>query len=315
MRAMARRRCAGRGAAATAALAAAAALLAHGALVFASGRAGDAARRERKLSRRTALCAQPQSLQARASLGLIKAQYKAGNRMKSLGRRLQAAEFCASALEGAVKVKFDGLQSLTDVELSGAALEAAGGDRGKLSEALLGALQEAFDGSAQATKDDVWGLYQKNSELLQAPLVQIGVGNTVEDLWANVVRTEETERMALELFEKFDEDKDGYWNLMETSRVQMATEGTDMAEEAFNSLIIAAAPDGGRKLTEEELTKGLSKEQVIELYTDAARQRQLGFVLDVVKDHGKVFEGSGEAPEATQAPAPAAEPAVSPVLD
>jgi len=235
--------------------------------------------------------------------------------MKALGRRLQSSEFDAESLGGAVKVKFDGLQHLSAVELSDGALEAAGGDAGKLSEAVLFALQEAYDSSSSASKGDVWELYQQNSELLQAPLNQIGVGNTVEDLWAKVVKTEETQRMALELFERFDEDKDGYWNLLETSRVQMATEGTEMAEEAFNSLIIAAAPDGGRNLTEDELRKGLSRDQVVELYTDASRQRQLGFVLDVFKDHKKVFEGDTEAEEATEdaataAPAPAAPPAL-----
>eukprot|EP00435_Cladocopium_sp_Y103_P071019 s99_g36.t1 len=55
-------------------------------------------------------------------------------------------------------------------------------------------------------------------------------------------------------------------------------------EESFNSLIIAAAPDGGRHLTEVDMDRGLSKEQVLDLYTNAQRQRQLGFVLDIRKD-------------------------------
>lgn len=283
-----------------------------GAPLFAGGRPSAAPARGRRAGRR----AQPQALQSRASLGLIKAQYKAGHRMKELGRRLQAAEFDASALGGAVKVKFDGMQKLSSVELSDTALEAAGGDRGRLSEALLGAMQEAYDSSSQATRGDVWELYQQHSELLQAPLNQIGAGNTVVDLWANVVKTEESEKLAAELFERFDEDKDGSWNLLETSRVQMATEGTEMTEEAFNSLIIAAAPDGGRNLTEEELAKGLSRKQVIELYTDAERQRQLGFVLDVFKDHKKVFEGAPEEPAAAPGgDAAAAAPPPPPALD
>merc|ERR1712187_1049750 len=158
-------------------------------------------------------------------------------------------------------------------------------------------------GSYEGTKDDVWQLYQNNGVLMQAPLNQIGVGNTVEDLWANVSRTNESVKLAEELFAKFDADKDGYWNLKETSDVQTATEGTEMAEEAFNALIIAAAPDGGRSLTEDDLEKGLSKEQVIELYTDAERQRQLGFVLDVYKDHATVFKTS-ESAEGSRSEAP-----------
>lgn len=236
--------------------------------------------------------------------------------MKALGRRLQSTEFDASALDGAVKVKFDGLQAMSSVELSDGALQAAGGDSSRLSEALLGAMREAYDSSYEATKGDVWELYQHNSELIQAPLNQIGFGSTAEDLWANVVKTEESMLLASELFGKFDEDKDGYWNLLETSKVQMATEGTEMAEEAFNSLIIAAAPNGGRTLTEDDLSKGLSKEQVVELYTDADKQRQLGFVLDVFKDHKKVFEEAAQAPqEEAPAQAPAGAPATSAIID
>eukprot|EP00434_Breviolum_minutum_P014078 symbB.v1.2.012414.t1/scaffold831.1/size159220/10 len=81
----------------------------------------------------------------------------------------------------------------------------------------------------------------------------------------------------------------------------MALPVCDHEEESFNSLIIAAAPDGGRHLTEVDMDRGLSKEQVLDLYTNAQRQRQLGFVLDIRKDHVRVFskaeakEGNKEA--------------------
>lgn len=261
------------------------------------------------------LRAEPQAIQTRATLDLIKAQSQAGHTMKELGMRLRNTKFEAGALDGAVKVTFDGHQALRDVQVAEGALKAAGGSNDALTQALLTALQAGHDSSYQGTKGDVWNLYQQKSELIQAPLTQIGAGNTVEDLWINVVKTDETVRMSEEMFAKFDVDKDGYWNLAETSKVQMATEGTDMTEEAFNALIIAAAPEGGRKLTEEDLNRGLSKEQVVELYTDATRQRQLGFVLDVFKDHKKIFESPQEEPDAEKSEGGEAAAAMPPSLD
>jgi len=246
---------------------------------------------ESSVTRRAAVAAaEVRAPQAGASLDLIKSQNKAGHAMKDLGLRLQSEEFAAKGLDGRVQVAFDGLQRLRRVDVAGDALEAAGGKREALAEVVLTALQEAHDSSESGTKGDVWQLYSENNDLLQAPLVQIGAGSTVEDLWANVTQNEETVRLTEEVFAKFDEDGDGYWNLKETSSVQMATEGTEMAEDAFNALIIAAAPDGGRNLSEDDLGKGLSKAQVIELYTDANRQRALGFVLDIYKDHAKIFK-------------------------
>ncbi|CAE8605989.1 unnamed protein product [Polarella glacialis] len=238
--------------------------------------------------------AQPEALQGTSTLNLVKAQVMAGHAMRDLGNRLMTENFEASTLDGKVKVSFDGTQSLRNVELAAGSAEAAGGNEA-LAKAILGAMQEAHDSSLKGSQDDVWKLYKGSPELMQAPLSQIGAGNTVEDLWANVSRTDDSVRLAEELFTRFDQDKDDWWNLHETSQVQMATEGTEMAEEAFNSLIIAAAPDGGRRLTEEDMAKGLSRDQVIELYTNAQRQRQLGFVLDIYKDHAKVFNTEPEA--------------------
>merc|ERR1712039_132723 len=100
---------------------------------------------------------------------------------------------------------------------------------------------------------------------------------------------DETIRKAEELFAEFDSDQDNFWNFKETAEVQFVTEGTMMTDEAFTSLVITTSPDGGRNLTEEDLVRGLSREQVVDLYTNADRQRQLGFVLDVSRDHDKVF--------------------------
>lgn len=269
------------------------------------------AQRPWRVARRAATSTQPEApaLAARPTLELLKAQSAAGHLMKELGTRLQHVEFEALALVGRVKAVYDGTQRLKRVEIGEGALQSAGGDHKALEQALLAAMQEAHDSSVAGTKGDVWRLYKENGQLLQAPLNQLGVGSTQPDVWANVTRTEETVRLAEELFSRFDVDGDGYWNLTETSKVQMETEGTEMAEEAFNALIIAAAPDGGRKLSEEDLARGLSREQVVELYTDATRQRTLGFVLNIFKDHAKVFGSTGEeGKEAAAVPAP--EPAV-----
>lgn len=222
------------------------------------------------------------------TLQMVMAQNMAGNSLKDLGHRLEALRFEVQALDGKATVKTDGLQNLKSVEVDAGALEAAGGHE-ELSKALLVAMQEAHDTSFEATRSDVWHLYRGNSSLMQAPLNQIGLGGTPEDVWVNVSNSEDSVRMAEELFDRFDEDKDGYWNLNETSQVQMATEGTEMLEESFNQLVIATAPDGGRKLSEDDLSLGLSRKQVIELYTDAKRQKQLGFVLDIRRDHATVF--------------------------
>jgi len=243
-----------------------------------------------------------QVAQASPTFDLIKSQYQAGLSMRELGEQLSATEMEVDVLDGHAKIVMDGAQRLHRVEVDSSALEAAGGANESLAEALLGALQQAHDKSHQGAKSRIWGLYQNNGVLLQSPLTQFGFGSTAQDLWVNVTKTEDTLRMAAELFDKFDENNDGYWNLAETQKVQMATEGTEMPEESFTSLLLATAPNGGRELTEADLERGLSKEQVIELYTSVERQRQLGFVLDVQRDYEKVVATGGDD---VPAPAPA----------
>lgn len=230
-------------------------------------------------------------LQGRSSVDLIRAQNSAGHKIKELGSRFAELRFEASG-PGGVRAVMDGFQQLQSVEVPAEAREEAGGEK-ELEQWLLTAMQEAHDKSYEATQKEVWELYRDNPALLQAPFSQIGIGGQAQDLWVNVTKTDETVGMAQELFRKFDVDGDGYWNLKETAAVQAATEGTEIAEDQFNALVIAAAPNGGRDLTEEELAKGLSEEKVVELYTDAAVQRRLGFVLNVRKDHGTIFN---EAP-------------------
>jgi DNA-binding protein YbaB len=260
----------------------------------------NGSRGARGLARR----AQPlEALQADPTLDLIKAQSQAGHKLRGMAEELSEKEF--KGAKGGVQVVMDGMQRIKSVTIGEA--------EGDVSAAVLAALQGAYDASTSGTQDDVWNLYKENSVLAQAPLSQLGAGSTAEDLWANVTQTEESMQLATELFFRFDMDKDGFWNMNETSEVQMATEGTGMREEDFKSLIIAAAPDGGRTLTEEDLQRGLSKEQVIQLYTDREKQRQLGFVLNIYNDHAKVFAADAAAAEAAAAAeeAPAAEEAAA----
>eukprot|EP00927_Polykrikos_kofoidii_P022172 TRINITY_DN20752_c0_g3_i1.p1 TRINITY_DN20752_c0_g3~~TRINITY_DN20752_c0_g3_i1.p1 ORF type:complete len:371 (-),score=60.68 TRINITY_DN20752_c0_g3_i1:93-1205(-) len=231
----------------------------------------------------------PEPLQTKMTAELIREQGQAGLTMKELGERLEQTEFEATALDGRARIIMNGLQRLTKVDLADDLLKSIGNRSDILSEALLAAMQTAHDKSVEGTREEIWQLYADNPALMQAPLVQIGTGNTAEDQWAKVTQDDETVRLATEIFEKFDVDGDEYWNRAEASAAQFATEGLEMGEDAYNALIIASAPDGGRHLSEEDLAKGLCKQQVIDLYTDADRQRRLGFVLDVRNDHRIVF--------------------------
>lgn len=226
----------------------------------------------------------------------LKAQSDAGHKMKELGLSMMMARFEGSSLNGKAKASYDGMQKLRSLTIEVGALDEAGGDSTVLAKGVLDAMQEAFDQSFAGSEGQVWNLYRQNPALMQAPLGQIGEGATAENPWANVTRDETSERLALEIFQRFDADNDGFWNMQETAEVQRNTEGSEITEESFNALVIAAAPNGGRNVTEDDLAKGLSREQVITLYTDAKYQKQLGFVLNVHKDHAKIFS----------APAPAA---------
>jgi len=239
----------------------------------------------------------PASVQSTPSLDLIKKQKVAGPALNELGTRLQQGRFEATALDGRVRVSVDGHQEPKNIEIAPDALDVGSTS---LAQALLRAMQEAHEKSQKQSADDVWALYRDNPVLLEAPLTQIGPGSTVVDLWENVTRDEETLALAAELFEHFDADGDGFWNRQETSNVQMATSETEMSEDSFVQLILTTAPEGGRFLSEEDLQKGLSREKVVDLYTDREMQRRLGFVLDVRLDHATVFFGTSQSASTVQ---------------
>jgi len=100
-------------------------------------------------------------------------------------------------------------------------------------------------------------------------------------------------RMAKELFVRFDEDGDGFWSLLEASRLLVATLGAKLPAQMFISLLAAIAVSEGETLMEEDVTRGLSQKQVVSLYTDPELQQVFGAVLDVRRDYAAVFQHHG----------------------
>eukprot|EP00747_Dinoflagellata_sp_TGD_P191316 gnl/TRDRNA2_/TRDRNA2_54518_c0_seq1.p1 gnl/TRDRNA2_/TRDRNA2_54518_c0~~gnl/TRDRNA2_/TRDRNA2_54518_c0_seq1.p1 ORF type:complete len:886 (+),score=177.39 gnl/TRDRNA2_/TRDRNA2_54518_c0_seq1:102-2759(+) len=107
-------------------------------------------------------------------------------------------------------------------------------------------------------------------------------------------RTEEWIQMAKEIFDKFDEDKNGYWSLQEASRLFSVTMGVKLTLDMFFTLLTLTRPDG-KQLTEAEFERGLSKEQVVKLYTDEKLRQNWYSVLGIRRDHAAVFN-KGRAP-------------------
>mmetsp|Transcript_24476 Transcript_24476/g.56376 ORF Transcript_24476/g.56376 Transcript_24476/m.56376 type:complete len:314 (+) Transcript_24476:57-998(+) len=264
----------------------------HGATFAATSRVRS---HRRHLSPRVALRASVSGIQSRSTVNLELSRRNTSRDFYSTLQKLEDARYHAAALDGEVTIAMDGTQRLRKVEIGATAMDAAGSNT-KLAEAVLLAVQEAHDKSVAAAKPDVWTLYENNGALLQAPLAQIGYGETTEDVWSNVNASERNLQLVEELFEHFDADGDGYWSCDETRAVQMATEGTEMPEDNFVQLIISTAPDDGRTLSEEDLAKGLSKQTVIDMYTTKEMQKKLGFALDISKDHSLVFKKNGSRP-------------------
>eukprot|EP00435_Cladocopium_sp_Y103_P070289 s99_g35.t1 len=166
------------------------------------------------------------ALQSKANLKLIQAQAAAGHKMKDLGQSLLQTKFEAKALDGSAVVTFDGMQNLRQEDAVSKA-----GTATALAEELLKALQDGHDQSLQGSEDQVWSLYQNYPELMQAPLTQIGAGNTAQeqwlgqDLWANVTKTNETMKLAEDAFRRLRALAGGWQPVMvETERRRFSGE-------------------------------------------------------------------------------------------
>jgi len=124
---------------------------------------------------------------------------------------------------------------------------------------------EAFDpfGWKGALKDTVEGL--------------------MDSLGTDEEPSKEEEQMVLEIFQKFDVDKDGFLNLKEFNELQVNTEG---AEAMYNSdqlkqLLLAVNPD--IELPE----KGMPFEDYRRLYLEGRLRR--AYSTDLLKDYKKIF--------------------------
>ncbi|CAJ1334039.1 unnamed protein product [Effrenium voratum] len=86
-------------------------------------------------------------------------------------------------------------------------------------------------------------------------------------------------KMATEIFEHFDKDKDGFWNFLEASECSRITSDGGVTEEVFGNLVKSLQPG-------EDSSKGLSKESIVQMYLNPM------WGQDVLKDHK--YLGSGD---------------------
>lgn len=95
------------------------------------------------------------------------------------------------------------------------------------------------------------------------------------------------EQMIKEIFEKFDEDKDGILNLKEFNTLQVATEGEEAVynQEQLEQLLLAVNPDM------KEPERGMPFADYRALYAEGRLRRAYG--TDVTRDHVKIFGPGG----------------------
>ncbi|CAK9013011.1 Calmodulin (CaM) [Durusdinium trenchii] len=90
------------------------------------------------------------------------------------------------------------------------------------------------------------------------------------------VTKEQETKMIEEIFTHFDLDEDGFWNYKESATCQMWMDGTQQKEETFVWMVNQLNP--GR-----DTSKGLSKANLVELYTNKSYQ------MNISKDHAVIF--------------------------
>jgi len=143
-----------------------------------------------------------------------------------------------------------------------------GGDPASANASSSGAAAAASTASGE--EEDARGTTRLTEDMLQA-------------------RTDEWEQMAEELFDRFDEDNDGFWNLREASRLLLTTTGVKMPEGMFVALLSGAASKRGAQITQSDLDTGLSKDEVIDIYTQPEMRKRFRGVLEVRRDHAIVM--------------------------
>jgi len=95
------------------------------------------------------------------------------------------------------------------------------------------------------------------------------------------------EQMVVEIFEKFDVDKDGFLNNDEFNTLQLATEGEEAVynQEQLEQLLKAVNPDI------EEPSRGMPFAEYRRLYLE--RRLRQSYSTDIEKDHMKIFGPGG----------------------
>lgn len=107
--------------------------------------------------------------------------------------------------------------------------------------------------------------------------------------------SQEEEQMVVEIFEKFDLDRDGVLNLKEFNELQMTTEGSEALYNAdqLKSLLLAVNPD----MEKPEL--GMPFADYRRLYLEGRMRR--AYSTDLRKDYQKIF-GADHKPVVTAEP-------------
>jgi len=94
------------------------------------------------------------------------------------------------------------------------------------------------------------------------------------------VNEDELTKMKEEVFDFFDIDQDGFWNLQEAGYHQLAIEGCSLTMAGYKALLEMMSEDSD---SEARASTGLSKKQVVEMYG------RKDLKMNIQKDHHLIF--------------------------
>lgn len=134
------------------------------------------------------------------------------------------------------------------------------------------------DGVIKIEEFVFWLFGVEQSEQLQE-LPNGSVNGLEENLTLNAVNEDELTKMKEEVFDFFDIDQDGFWNLQEAGYHQLATEGSSLTMAGYKALLEMMSEDS----ESESASKGLSKKQVLEMYG------RTDLKMKIQKDHHMIF--------------------------
>ncbi len=132
------------------------------------------------------------------------------------------------------------------------------------------------DGVIKIEEFVFWLFGAEKEELHELP----GSVNGLEEnlLPVNAMNEDELTRMKEEVFDFFDIDQDGFWNLQEAGYYQLAIEGASLTMAGYKALLEMMSDSDG-----ESASKGLSKKQVVEMYG------RIELKMNIQKDHHMIF--------------------------